>query len=175
MTTMMAGFRKPPAPATPRHTYTPLRHVGHTYSKAAADDPPPFLRSPSQKPPGPGTGHGDSVVAMTTKTAATALTKRFFCFAFSPPRLAHSLVFPLHINLVFHARAEIPRFHLHNQHVLIPTPARFRKALFFVSVINFFLLGPFWERSVPLFAATGITQRGSDNSNEKKLKRTRTQ
>lgn len=80
---------------------------------------------------------------MTTKTAtaAIALTKRF-CFTFrlflSLLVLHHSLVFPLHINLDFHARAGIPRSHLHKQH--IPILLNKTHSMSFVSVINFFLL-----------------------------------
>lgn len=80
---------------------------------------------------------------MTTKTAtaAIALTKRF-CFTFrlflSLRVLHHSLVFPLHINLDFHARAGIPRSHLHKQH--IPILLNKTHSMSFVSVINFFLL-----------------------------------
>lgn len=80
---------------------------------------------------------------MTTKTAtaAIALTKRF-CFTFrlflSLRVLLHSLVFPLHINLDFHARAGIPRSHLHKQH--IPILLNKTHSMSFVSVINFFLL-----------------------------------
>lgn len=84
------AFESPRRHTAHIHTVTARRaHLQQGGSRRSSTIPPV-----PRKPPGP--GHGDSVVAMTTKTA-TALTKRFFCFAFLPPRLAHSLVFPLFI------------------------------------------------------------------------------
>lgn len=126
-----------------------------------------------------------AAAAMTTKTAtaAIALTKRF-CFTFrlflSLRVLHHSLVFPLHINLDFHARAGIPRSHLHKQH--IPILLNKTHSMSFVSVINFFLLlvlpggvshTPFY--CLPPAATPESHKEEATTQKKKKSKRTRTQ
>lgn len=152
-TMMLAGFRKPPPP-----------HC--TQQQGGSRRSSPFLCSP--RSPTQPIGHCDSVVALTTKTA-TALTKRFFCFAFlrSFDSLTHLFFHFIEIWIFTLEQKFLASICITSTSSYLCSCSCFRKTLFFVSVINFFLLfGPSSRKRVSSLA--GIAQRGSDNSSKKR-------